>query len=35
MDHSYSNTKNHTKKGKRLKLNDRTTIQELHSRAVL
>ena len=31
MDHSYSNTKPH-QKGKRLKLNDRTTIQELHSK---
>ena len=31
MDHSYSNTKQH-QKGKRLKLNDRTTIQELHSK---
>ncbi len=30
MDHSYSNTKPH-QKGKHLKLNDRTTIQELHS----
>ena len=31
MDHSYSNTKPH-QKGKHLKLNDRTTIQELHSK---
>ncbi|WP_155518552.1 helix-turn-helix domain-containing protein, partial [Lactobacillus delbrueckii] len=31
MDHSYSNTKQH-QKGKHLKLNDRTTIQELHSK---
>ncbi len=29
MDHSYSDTKPH-QKGKHLKLNDRTTIQELH-----
>ena len=31
MDHPYSNTKPH-QKGKHLKLNDRTTIQELHSK---
>ncbi|MBT9004988.1 hypothetical protein BTI70_08675, partial [Lactobacillus delbrueckii subsp. bulgaricus] len=31
MDHSYSNTKPH-QKGKHLKLNDRTTIQGLHSK---
>ncbi|MFV4902848.1 IS30 family transposase, partial [Lactobacillus delbrueckii subsp. allosunkii] len=31
MDHSYSNTKPH-QNGKHLKLNDRTTIQELHSK---
>ena len=31
MDHSYSNTKPH-QKGKHLTLNDRTTIQELHSK---
>ena len=31
MDHSYSNTKPH-QKGKHLKLKDRTTIQELHSK---
>ncbi|WP_285602027.1 helix-turn-helix domain-containing protein, partial [Lactobacillus delbrueckii] len=30
MDHSYSNTKPH-QKGKHLKLNDRTTIQGLHT----
>ncbi|MFV4903399.1 helix-turn-helix domain-containing protein, partial [Lactobacillus delbrueckii subsp. allosunkii] len=31
MDHSYSNTKPY-QKGKHLTLNDRTTIQELHSK---